>query len=628
MTSPLTFFKKHISSNRVGKYEAEVRFGLLVIVLSLLMLNFISNTLLYRASESRRGQINREMVAATLGITRSFPQGISDELPDQKLLSLKTEYHLSKIDLIRSIPFDETIESKRAWFNTVVDGMSPTEATELGRTLFSADYKNITKGDGATYSYVVPITIASRDYLLIMSQEYPDLAYLDSAQEALFYIGFVGMLCVGLVYILLSRFILAPFRKLRKQALLAGRLGGDVSDDAEELVDEYRRMIADLKQSQEQLVELNEEIRMRADSLEEFNRQLLSSMSSGLISLNTKGDVQSINSAGEGILRVSASNVIGQGYAELFRGADSVVESIRNCIETGVDVDYFEAEIRTMNTSTMWLGLSISTVRNAKKEMIGLSVFVNDLSELIQLRQELEKQQRMAALGEMSGGLAHQLRNSLGAISGYIKLIHKRMQKRDIEDKSMPALLQEVNEADDLVGRFLQFARPLQLEVTACDLQELVNEVIESIAVRSEFKNISFHVQGVYDGLLNLDPLLLKQALTNLFENSALAYNGVEGEVGVILTANQSEVCFNIQDHGCGIPESDLQRIFTPFFSSRPSGSGLGLPLADKIIQLHGGHLTVESTMGKGTCFTIKLPLTEPSMSKNKKERNSSTIAV
>jgi two-component system nitrogen regulation sensor histidine kinase NtrY len=230
---------------------------------------------------------------------------------------------------------------------------------------------------------------------------------------------------------------------------------------------------------------------------------------------------------------------------------------------------------------------------------------------IIELRQkEKELSRRMELLYEMSGGLAHQLRNSIAAIVGFGRMIQKKASGmgQDIIEQNVEYLLKESGEAEELVARFLDFAKPLQLDESKFELSEFLGNMVASIS--KKYKNIDITVdsKSIESIFLHADELLLKQAVGNLIDNACLAYDGVRGEVKIRAEVFGAICRINIIDDASGIPEEYQDKIFTPFFSGSPSGTGLGLPLAQKIIALHKGTLTFESIPDKGTTFSISLP--------------------
>jgi len=235
-----------------------------------------------------------------------------------------------------------------------------------------------------------------------------------------------------------------------------------------------------------------------------------------------------------------------------------------------------------------------------------ISSYEKIINELRQKERELNR--RMELLGEMSGGLAHQLRNSIAAIIGFGRMIQKKAYGQDIVQHNIEYLLKESREAEELVARFLDFARPLQLSSSEFEINDLIANIVSSTSKKFNNVNIvseSLTGQPIY---IYADYLLLKQAVSNLIDNACKAFNDIEGSIRIKINASGRMLKLLIMDNGPGIPDEYQDKIFTPFFSGSPSGTGLGLPLTQKIITLHKGRLTFESTPGIGTTFIITLP--------------------
>ena len=282
-------------------------------------------------------------------------------------------------------------------------------------------------------------------------------------------------------------------------------------------------------------------------------------------------------------------------------------------LESDANQSYREHDLEEPDGNILNLGVTVSSIRDYSSNRVGASVFFSDLTEIKSLREEVEARNRLVALGEMAGGLAHQLRNSIGAIAGYGHLVKKRMAKNNLEIESITALEEEAKEAELLVDRFLKFARPFDLMPEKTGVYDIIDDLMKTFRVRQEIAHIVFSVSdSIPAGLTaEVDGLLIKQALANIIENAVNAYDDQPGKVEIILSAEIDSVIIRIEDCGCGIAAENLDKIFTPFYSSRPSGTGLGLPLAKKIIDLHHGRLSVTSKAGEGTAFTLTLPLVQ-----------------
>jgi PAS domain S-box-containing protein len=594
---------------RKRKFEYEVHLGLLVIVLILLCLNFVSNLIIYRAGESQRDAAIAELNMAALAVSRAVQGSIPPRLTEAQKAEFLHQYRLSSVIVIPSQPPDTTIEARRQWFQLFVRNLPPGQVPDIARKLLTAEYQTLTRGKHNEFFYVYPAPAARQKMLIILSKNIPELAYLDDSGRVVLIAGIIAIVAIGGLYLLLSRFIFAPFRKIRKEALQAGRQVDQSKDDVEALVEDYRRIIEELKEKEAQLLELNKAIQQRADSLEQFNQYLLTSINSGIVTVHKDGRILSINRAGAEIFGIVPGEYEGKPFTELFASSRELAQAVREALSEARNSDYREIDLSCPDGKTQTLGVSVSVIYDFSQRPIGASVLINDLTELKRLRRELETKNRLAALGEMAGGLAHQLRNSMGALSGYCNLLKRRLKKKGLESESLDSLAQEVAETEQLVDRFLQFARPLNLELQEVSITELITQVVDNLQSRPDYRLASLVLHPGDDVSVAVDALLLKQALTNILENAVNAYENKDGRVEIRVRRDAGQVHIQIEDFGCGIAEQDLDKIFTPFFSSRPSGTGLGLPLARKIIDLHGGTLAVTSQVGKGTVFTITLPV-------------------
>jgi len=610
------------------RFESEVQLGLLVIVFILLFLNFASNFIIFRDRESRRDVTAGELNSAALSVTRVVQGVVPPRLNDAQRRDLMLRHNLSGLMLIPFRPPDNTNESKKRWFGSIIRNLPPGQIPGLAHKLLASEYQTLTRGENDEYFYVYPITSGTGKSLVILSKNVPELAYLDDSGRVLLIIGIVSAIAIAGIYFFLLRFIFSPFRKIKKQAIAAGRVVDQTKDDVEAMVEDYHKIIDELKKKEAQLLKLNKAIQSKADSLEQFNRYLLTSMNSGIVTVDKQGQILSINRAAAEVLAVDPVKYTGRSFKELLDFSSELTDAVRFTLVEGKNLEYRETDFIGRDGQKQTLGVSVSVICDNLNKPIGASFLLNDLTELRRLRSELETKNRLAALGEMSGGLAHQLRNSMGAITGYCNLLKKRLKKNSLEIGNITALIQEVTEAEKLVDRFLQFSRPLAYRPQVVSVNEFVAQVTHAFQARPDCRQIEFVVRSVDDNTIEMDPLLIKQALTNLLENAVNAYKDRDGQVeirlskcraGISDTYQSSEVeqesgtpsllQIEVEDSGCGIAEEDLDRIFTPFFSSRPSGTGLGLPLARKIIDLHQGSLTVRSQLGNGTTFTISLPI-------------------
>ncbi|MEA2030581.1 MAG: ATP-binding protein [candidate division Zixibacteria bacterium] len=597
-------------SHKRNKFESEIHLGFLVIILALVFISFMSNLIIYRSRDARRESLISNMQSASVAIGRVLPKVAKPHLSAQHKTEFLRTYGLNDIHIFNTQSEDKSLGSPRNWLESKSRQLPP-EISDLAGELLKSGSSILKQGSDDDYFFICPI-VGNRHNLLILSTKDSELAYLDDSQRTVVTIGVIVIAVLVVFYLLLSRVIFAPFRRLKQEARQAGRSIDNSNDDVYAVVEEYRKVIGELKEKERQLLRFNEGIRQKADSLEQFNKYLLQSIRSGIITVDLDGNVVTVNGAASDILGVGIEECLGKSYRTLLPEDSILTNTLNQSLDNIHGSEYKETNVTTCDGRYLTLGMSTSIISGGNSQPLGVSMLLNDLSEITQLRSELEAKERMAVLGEMTGGLAHQLRNSIGAISGYLTLLKRRLGKKGIDEDSVSALIAEVTEAQNLVERFLQFSRPLQAYSTPESVVGLIDEIVKSFKARDDFDNIQFRVV-VQDNQLtaNLDALLFKQAITNLIENAVLAYDSTDGEVLIEIESSDMEMTICISDKGCGISAEDIDKIFTPFFSSRAAGTGLGLPLTRKIIDLHNGHLSVSSKQGEGTVFTVSLPLAQ-----------------
>jgi signal transduction histidine kinase len=223
----------------------------------------------------------------------------------------------------------------------------------------------------------------------------------------------------------------------------------------------------------------------------------------------------------------------------------------------------------------------------------------------------LRRSERLAALGQLTAGLAHELRNPLGTIKASAEMLTKQTVQHNPEVQAEMAdyIGSEVNRMNNLITSFLNFARPLQIHPAEADLDAVVDHVMRQQADLAKQRQVRLVVQKPESSCrFVFDADLLKVALANLIQN-AIQASAAGQEVEVRIECGAKDVKIWVTDHGCGIPAQHLESIFNPFFTTKPQGVGLGLPIVAKIIDEHQGRIDVSSEEGKGTTFEVVLPI-------------------
>jgi two-component system sensor histidine kinase HydH len=238
---------------------------------------------------------------------------------------------------------------------------------------------------------------------------------------------------------------------------------------------------------------------------------------------------------------------------------------------------------------------------------------VKTKKELQALEDHVKRVEKMAYMGEMAAGMAHEIKNPLASLAGSIQLLREDIRYDPYHDKLMQIALRETDRLSDLVGNFLLFARPQAGKIEKIDLRASILEVLELFEKNSECSSridISIHLaQGIW---IEIDPVHFHQVLWNILLNAAEAIEK-EGKIDIRLYKSKNNTAtLEIEDNGCGIPEATQKMVFDPFFTTKASGTGLGLSIAHSILETYGYLLSVESSVASGTVFALKVNRTIP----------------
>ncbi|MFH2218804.1 MAG: ATP-binding protein [Pseudomonadota bacterium] len=233
--------------------------------------------------------------------------------------------------------------------------------------------------------------------------------------------------------------------------------------------------------------------------------------------------------------------------------------------------------------------------------------------ELMALEARIKRVEKLAYLGEMAAGMAHEIKNPLASLSGSIQLLREDILYDPHHDRLMQIVLRETDRLSALVNNFLLFAKPPAAKVEAIKLDRALRETVELFEKDSICVNrISIKLNCFHDIWIEMDPIHLKQVLWNLLLNAAEAIEG-SGTIEISMyPLKQKQICIEIADNGCGMPEELMRSIFDPFFTTRPNGTGLGLSIVHSILESYENWLDVESNVNEGTTFTLKLKRIAP----------------
>lgn len=300
-------------------------------------------------------------------------------------------------------------------------------------------------------------------------------------------------------------------------------------------------------------------------------------------------------------------NMVGKSLLDEF--PDEFVKAIDE-IEKGESVKEIELSIGTNTNNPIITSLSSNKIFNEQGEVIGSIVIIRDLSEIKKLQQEVQRKEKLASIGRLAAGMAHEIRNPLSSIKGMATYYIQKFSEQSEEGKIGKILVEEVNRLNRVITELLEFAKPVSLQFENTKLKEVIEHSIRLISEDAKEKNIKIEIKIDPEDLsIKVDKDKFVQCILNIFINSLEAMD-VDGELKILAKKiDKKEILIEISDTGHGIDEKDLQRIFDPYYTTKTTGTGLGLAIVHRIIESHNGRIEVKSTKGKGTTFYIYLPL-------------------
>ncbi|HEX9981848.1 MAG TPA: ATP-binding protein [Thermoanaerobaculia bacterium] len=407
----------------------------------------------------------------------------------------------------------------------------------------------------------------------------------------------ITMLATGAGVVMLLLYIpriTGPIEKMLDHAVQMGSRDPGV-DEQDFLIDTFRKSLDTMKAQQEELQRLHDQQKTRADEFERITAALTRGLTSGMLALDPEGRIVDANQAGRDILR--DHNLNGVSIEEAL-GNSPFADVLRDAVTHRAPLSRHETTI-----GALIIGVTTVPLLGEAGDFLGILALFTDLTSIRMLEHRVRDMQTLADLGEMSAGIAHEFRNSLATILGYLKLA----QRQTMPDDAVTRIRRAEDEASQLsaaVESLLSFARPMPLQKQSVDLRELVDEVVTRLETTAG--EVPIHVTG--DGVtLDADRPLFARAIENILRNAidAVREKGTDGRIDVTLTRDPRTL--TIADNGVGLSQDDAARFFLPFQSGKPHGFGLGLPLAKKIVLLHGGSIRMTGAPGEGATVIVEL---------------------
>ena len=340
-----------------------------------------------------------------------------------------------------------------------------------------------------------------------------------------------------------------------------------------------------------------------------FNDRIIESMRSGLVTTDLRGRIITFNRAAEEITGYRAANVRGTEVFAIFGDIEKQIEAGLESIRTRTRLPRFDIGCKTADGCEIHLGFSVAPLVDESEASRGYVLTFQDLTEVMELEREVRRQERLAALGKMAAGLAHEIRNPLASMRGSVQVLASEISFSPDQSRLMQIVLRESDRLNRIVSDFLTYARPPKIERTVIEMSSLLSETIALLRNSPELLP-EHQISEIYPDhgvLYHADPNQLRQIFWNLARNAIRAMpNGGELRVSLDAKPNQ-DISIGFEDTGEGMSREQKERLFEPFNSSS-GGTGLGMAIVYQLVRDHNGKIIVESEAGRGTRIAIKLP--------------------
>lgn len=386
--------------------------------------------------------------------------------------------------------------------------------------------------------------------------------------------------------------------------LVMGTLFGAIRDTEENKTKDLRQVSLQLEDAYKKL----EERAIQLINIQDYTQSILRSITSGVITVGPDGSVATANPAAERMLSMSEFEMVPRPIEVLFKVDGGLSGDVAKVLAGRLPLAMRETTLVTVAGQEVHVQVSTSRMRAVGGTVLGAVVTLEDVSDIKALTDQLIRADRLAAMGELTAGVAHEVRNPLGVIRASVQLLEDAQCDATRIQQAAEVIKQEIDRLDRVIKALLDFGRPSKPTLVMIN----INEVIEDVMLFTTRFAFQSNVILAADKSEDVPPVLgdpdqLKQVFLNLVTNAVQAMTD-GGQITIKTRRAGDYVEVTVADDGPGIPQSDLPKVFDPFFTKRAEGTGLGLTIVHRIIDEHDGHIEVTSDEN-GTLFTVSLPI-------------------
>lgn len=598
---------------RVGRFETQVRVALVLLAVFLAAANLANLRLLLRAREAL-SSAERESAAArgreALVLLGPASLGHGGGGPEASALRRAA----ARLDLraLSVLAPEGTVrgESGSGPSSDSLPRVFPQEvrdALAAGRTVTREGSETVPPlGDSAIVAFV-PLLDAEGALVAVVEAVHaaPALASLEESVRVLVVVQVGGVGLLAILALALARWVSLPYRRLAQAAGEAGLAppGGDAAAGPADLAEAFRAVTAKLREQERAIGSVEREGGSLGD-LVRFARGPGHGMGTGVLVVDGKGRLVAANPAAERLLPSASAVASGTPLEAAAAAVQGLEPLVARCLATGRGASREVLDVRRGAESVGHLGVAVSPASGYGGEVAGALVLMTDLTEIRRVQQQVRLRDSLSAVGQVAAGIAHEVRNALGTILGYARLLEKRPEAQ----VRGPAkeILKEVQAVRAALDDFLAYARPPEPRPEPVPLGEVVRGCAAAAPT-----NLRVEVEGEFATVV-ADETLLRRAFGNLIQNASDAATSAGRTLVVRIAGSrvgETSLLVDVEDDGPGIPETVGDSVFLPFVTGRPSGTGLGLALVQRTMLDLGGSVEARRGRSGGALFRLRFPL-------------------
>lgn len=591
------------------------RFILITSIMLLVLLGTLATVLAVLQTRTIRGRIEKQGLA----IAKNLAAISIDHLVTYNYVALEklTNQAVNNPDIIYVIVHDK--EGKVAGYSRRPDLQNRSLTDDISRNAIAATAPLISvrvpeSGTTPVMDVVVPVYLSNTldrwgTIRICLSL---DLMY-QQIRQTLWSILILGAVALA-IGILISNWaaqrVTRPLGTLVNATVEAaqGNLDQKISirtrDEVEILADNFSVMIREILAQKRQLEHQIKEIK----KLQQYAEKILATMTDGLLAVDMDGVVTAVNPAAHAILDIPQGHETKDCHVlELFDKDNPFAAYIQESLKNPSGRNQREIHLqKEENTRVLLAGAGI--LQSDKKTPRQIIFNLNDITDLKQLEAEIRQNQRLADLGTLAAGMAHEIRNPLSAIKTYVALLPKKIEKPGFLEKFQRTVPREINRLNTLTEELLELSRPPKYNFNRTDIRQLLRQCIELLEADFKAGGIDCRRDLAHDlPKIMADADQLEKVFINLMQNGAQAMPA-GGTMTIHASCKGNLMVIDFRDTGHGFSPELAENIFNPFFTTKAKGTGLGLAITHKVISEHGGQITAESQKGRGCCFSISLP--------------------